>query len=398
MASRRLRRGRRLFRPLRISDASLIWGLEFDSFGPLTQLLSWRPLVWIGQISYGLYLWHWPVIVGIRTGFRQLDVLPGSTGLNLTRVALTFGVATASFYLVEQPVKQGRIWLVGRSRLRLAAATAGVTALVAGTVVATTRIDIRPVEDIPGCPSGTYRPCVRVQGPHTAPVVAVIGDSLARSLDPAFAELARQNGWTYILGATNGCRITHLLTSSPGLSKAVDQQCYDQTPQLQRLVLASHPSVIVAVDRWEIMDFMAADGRIVRRGRPEHLAVTERAMTDTAVRLTSGGAQVVFIGLPPILSTDCGRPGTASSSVCRVSASSDAEQAPYNAILQRIGAAVPKVSMISITDAVCPHDLCTWEVGNVVPRSDGLHFTPAGNAMVAPILFHNLRADGLLPE
>jgi len=208
---------------LAVAAASLIWGLELNSVGPLARLLAWRPLVWIGQISYGLYLWHWPVIVAVKTGFRPLDIFPRSTGLNLTRLALTFGVATASFYLVEQPVKQGRVWWIASSRFRLAAAAIVATALVAG-VVATTGIDATVVEDIPGCPSGTYRPCLRVQAPRSAAVVAVIGDSLARSLDPAFAALARENGWTYILGATNGCRISHLLTSSAGLSKAVNQQ------------------------------------------------------------------------------------------------------------------------------------------------------------------------------
>jgi len=163
-------------------------------------------------------------------------------------------------------------------------------------------------------------------------------------------------------------------------------------------VLASQPFLIVAIDRWEIMDVMTADGRILKSGTAEHLAQTERAIKDAALTLTSGGARLVFIGLPPILSADCGRPGAASSLPCRVPASPDPTQAPYNAILRRLSVTVPHVSMIWITDALCPNGVCTWDVDGVTPRFDGLHFAPAGNALVAPILFRDLRADGLLPQ
>ena len=63
----------------------------------LHSLLASPPLVWIGRLSYGLYLWHFPIIQKIG----------GWTKLGLWRVPLafllTFAVATLSFYLVEQP-------------------------------------------------------------------------------------------------------------------------------------------------------------------------------------------------------------------------------------------------------------------------------------------------------
>ena len=61
--------------------------------------LAWKPLHFVGTISYGVYLWHWPVIVyltGARTG---LSTWP----LNLLRIAVTLGLSTASYYLVERP-------------------------------------------------------------------------------------------------------------------------------------------------------------------------------------------------------------------------------------------------------------------------------------------------------
>ena len=70
--------------------------------GILARLLSVRPLTFVGRISYGLYLWHWPIFLVLdeaRTG------LEGWT-LFLLRLVTTFVFAVASWYLVETPVRK----------------------------------------------------------------------------------------------------------------------------------------------------------------------------------------------------------------------------------------------------------------------------------------------------
>lgn len=72
--------------------------------GRLARGLAWRPLHFIGTISYGIYLWHWPVIVylnGVRTG---LSTWP----LDLLRIAVTLVLSTASYYLIERPIRLAR--------------------------------------------------------------------------------------------------------------------------------------------------------------------------------------------------------------------------------------------------------------------------------------------------
>jgi lysophospholipase L1-like esterase len=91
--------------------------------GPIRRVLGWRPLVAIGVISYGAYLVHWPIMVVLQqeTGLDW----PGRLAVDLT---LTLAVATASYRLLERPIRRGG-WPAPRIAPVLAA-----TAIVASAV------------------------------------------------------------------------------------------------------------------------------------------------------------------------------------------------------------------------------------------------------------------------
>jgi peptidoglycan/LPS O-acetylase OafA/YrhL len=61
--------------------------------------LAWRPIAWIGTITYGLYLWHIPVIV--FTG--GIGLLPGGALLAVVALPISIALGAASWYLLEQP-------------------------------------------------------------------------------------------------------------------------------------------------------------------------------------------------------------------------------------------------------------------------------------------------------
>ncbi len=64
---------------------------------PTASLLSLRPLVWTGSISYGLYLWHFPIYAVLRATGRGPRAMVAGT-------ILTFVIAAASYYALERPI------------------------------------------------------------------------------------------------------------------------------------------------------------------------------------------------------------------------------------------------------------------------------------------------------
>lgn len=106
--------------------------------GPLADLLSWRPLVRIGAVSYGMYLFHWPIYLVVDQASTGLSSWP----LLALRLAITWLAAEISYRLIEQPVRLRRMF--AGAQLRPAVATAMVVVL-AGTVLGP-QITARPDE------------------------------------------------------------------------------------------------------------------------------------------------------------------------------------------------------------------------------------------------------------
>jgi peptidoglycan/LPS O-acetylase OafA/YrhL len=104
-----------------LASGALVIGLQVDS--PLRRILSVRPIVFVGLISYGVYLFHWPIYAVLdhqRTGL-------GDAPLFAVRVAVTLAVAILSFVLLERPIRLARRV---RWRTTATAALAGAAAVI----------------------------------------------------------------------------------------------------------------------------------------------------------------------------------------------------------------------------------------------------------------------------
>jgi peptidoglycan/LPS O-acetylase OafA/YrhL len=105
-----------------LGTALVIWtGETGTSF--IHKLLSFRPLVFVGLISYSLYLWHWPILVFQKTNLLLVDAPMGSKRVQIAVFGVSFLVAVLSWQLIETPFRKGR-FRPGRRSLFVVSGTA----------------------------------------------------------------------------------------------------------------------------------------------------------------------------------------------------------------------------------------------------------------------------------
>ncbi|MCU0311759.1 MAG: acyltransferase [Acidimicrobiales bacterium] len=171
---------------------------------PLARVLGVRPLVGMGLISYGVYLWHWPITVWVTAESTGL----GEPALFALRSALTLGASLASYHLVEQPIRHRGLDWGGRRRLWVT--PVAVAALSLGflvPVIANPAIPVAPEGPAPSAQlvttTGSYATSPRcdVAEPDVAPLspdgtltVTHIGNSLAGEVRPCLTDILGRRG------------------------------------------------------------------------------------------------------------------------------------------------------------------------------------------------------------
>ena len=156
----------------------VVASVALEQDGPVARVLAWRPLVWLGAISYGVYLWHWPIFLalnGERTGWSGWPLFA-------LRCAATVALAAASWWLLEQPIRRWRPAIV--PMLPLAGATAATAAVLTMTVLPVgVKPEVAPGPAIdsaalvgPEVPVEVRKPSTHDHGTRT---VSVFGDSVA---------------------------------------------------------------------------------------------------------------------------------------------------------------------------------------------------------------------------
>ena len=144
--------------------------------GPIRALLSVAPLRTIGRLSYGIYLYHWPIFLWVKsTRFGHQGVQTLLMGLGLTLVA-----ATVSFQLIEQPIRAQRWPRVGvRGRVGYLAALGGCV-LLATTVTTASASTLIPqagpasIVTFAPAPTTTVAPTQTIAPPLPPPPVRLL--------------------------------------------------------------------------------------------------------------------------------------------------------------------------------------------------------------------------------
>jgi peptidoglycan/LPS O-acetylase OafA/YrhL/lysophospholipase L1-like esterase len=260
--------------------------------GPLGALLSLRPLRWVGEVSYGLYLWHWPLYVLISPERTGLD----GAALFTARIAATLAAATASFYLVERPIRRGA--LTGL-RLRLVTpATAGAlaTAMVLTTGGAATRLAEVAAADIGPPPTETAAP-----PGETGPVrVMVVGDSVANSMAPGLERAGPAQGLTVWNAAVDGCGITQDVGEQRVWGwQPPRKECIPGWRERWPLQLSQfNPDVVVMLLGTDDAFDRRVNGQEITFDSPAGDQLTRNELQEAITMLSAGGARVVALTAP----------------------------------------------------------------------------------------------------
>jgi peptidoglycan/LPS O-acetylase OafA/YrhL len=368
--------------------------------GLVQRILAFGPLPWIGRISYGLYLWHWPITVWLIP--TRLHV--GDTELVMLRLALTFAAATLSYYLVEKPIRDGwrfrRIWT-------LALFVPAVLAVVALTVWSGTSYGPPPsyiwgLGDPLVC--GTPRPAETKEavdantkaGPLQLPSDAskqrllLVGDSSACSLWPGLDAAATSAGMTADKGSVFGCGVAsgQITTTRNEPITPHSERCPVLTDETETKALAAaRPTTVIWMSIWEKSDLVDGTKTIVA-GTPEWEREINDRMDAALARLRAGGAHVVLV------TEAAPAPNPAQATQGTNDVNENAGYGRLNDLLRRFQARHPKdVSLVDLATKVCPSGPpCPENVEGLHARPDGHHFTPAASTWAARWLLEQMFA------
>lgn len=203
--------------------------------GTVGQLLASKPMVWVGELSYSLYLWHWPVLALLRyyTGSQVLDM-----PLSLLFIVLTVVLSTLSYYVVETPLRAHRArfkQMLGYSLLVGGVLATGPAMAAINRVLSPAPLPIeyqRYADPATICHGQIVGDCL--QGDFSSDKeVLVLGDSHAAMLNLFFDQLGKELGFKARIITASSC------VTIPGfdyhrIAEWAHEACLKQIEQAQK--------------------------------------------------------------------------------------------------------------------------------------------------------------------
>lgn len=349
------------------------------------RLLSFKPLVSMGLISYSLYLWHWPLIVFANTG------LPVAVGkphwvVKLMIVLLSFFAAVLSWRFVERPFRRARPGSVRRRVFITAGWTAGLTALSAVVILFAQGFPDRfsaEAQSIASYPErseagahqlyrlgscfissgNTYKdfrvdPCLKIDQRRTN--YLLMGDSHAADLYYGLAQTFPAKN--FLQATVAGCRPT--LEPTPG---AV-HECELLNQFIFKSFLPNHPvSYVILSARWAPSDL-------------KRLGATISYLKQLGVKTIIVGPCIEYdTPLPRLLAISIDEHDAHLPARHRLASFAELDEAMSNEAAQ-----VWHVPYLSFFPILCPGSNCLTMLPNNVPLQDDTdHFSVPGSVYVS---------------
>lgn len=357
-----------------------IWGIRTLPASRLSKILGCNLLASVGKVSYGLYLWHWPVFL-VLTPDRVDIAEPWLSGI---RYLVTGVISYISYVAIERPAKQLRF-----SPGRQGVALGGLTVALAFT--AFTLIPARPQEEqtmriaasevhsssstttsiaIPG--SSTHNTQVQTGEalsttsttalPPSPVRVLLVGDSIWLEAAKWFSEFGPQGDMILLSADTRvGCGT---------LSDQSRDWCDGRLDSWRNSVIADAPDIVLMpVSHWDAYDVTVNDAN-VRYGTAEYKAMLFDAWTENLEVLSATGAHVA------ILTTPCFHyEGEVNGFDLHTRVAADRTAELNNSARTFVTETAQSVSLIDIRSLTCPNGTYEYLLDDVTLHRDGIHFT-----------------------
>jgi hypothetical protein len=385
------------------------------------RLLSWKPLVYLGGISYGIYLWHWPMLIFYRwlADHIKMGLLEGMAVL-----AGAIAMADLSTRLLDRVTEKkdsgsrkvgiGRFVTMGISPVLLLALLWG------GYFLHQKKHDERPISiedpDYPGARArevgfhytghesvplypgmlavqddlpqifkdGCYKPDADWQRTHctygdrkSAHVLALVGGSHSAHWLPALDLLGKQHGFRVVVYSKSNCLFSELDASIE--AEKLDSWCQKWNARTLEILLEERPEVIfTTATRGSGAEEYVPTGFLQRWAKLDAAGIKVIAIRDTPW---------MEFWVPECLEVHGHDSGECSQAADHVLA----RTSPLARLAQRPS----KVQFIDMTPYFCDSRECPAVVGNVIVYRDDSHITAAYSRTLAPMLARQLQ--GVMP-
>ncbi len=368
------------------------------------RLLALPPLQWLGQRSYSVYLWHWPILLFISP---LLSDHPINT---LVLVALIVAVAAIAFVLVEDPLRrQGRRHWRLPIRLGGPILASGCVGLAAFGLSYTTQVMPPSAQRISeriaqaandGPRYGSRAECSALIGDDRRTgcrfgdadaknLVVLFGDSYAEHLFDGLDTAAREAGWSLRLWTRASCPPVDA-PSIDSAKRVVDQDCLAWRETAIRKLIEEKPRLVI-ISAWAgIANGMADEhGRVLAR-KASQIAWSE-GFYRVLQRLRSAGIEVAVVRGTP-------RGSFAQLASCLTATVGDgcglprARVTAYSALEQEVVATVSGVALVDLADRFCGPNVCySVRDGKIVYRDRNHHLTRTFALTLAPTFLRILQ-------
>jgi peptidoglycan/LPS O-acetylase OafA/YrhL len=365
----------------------LILGLELAPASQAGRALAWGPARRVGLWSYAAYLWHWPVvIVAEDAGVLPQAWLPRV----LLVVAVTLLLSAATFSFVERPTRHLSLRTMPRQRV---VASFGVVLAVGTALVlpGILRVDSRAeaVLDVATEDPGRLAAISDGEG-SDASTVLLVGDSHAKYLYPALAELAKAQGWSLVPSIEDACPWPRVQATARGVVLDCETMRRNALAAAER----SHPDIAVLVSRSIVRRPLKVGGELVDPGGPGWLRDVSRGTEAFLAALRPLVGRIVIVEVLPETSepmVDC-----LSTGADPASCAAPAVHRPGTIPLRSLWRTLPGVTTVGLDELLCPDGICPAMVDGIPTYRDTNHLTVDYSRHIARRLDKYLRSQGIV--